>query len=175
MKGTPGVSDSCALSPQPQHMQGFVGSGSSRRQGWVLPWLTSLAPAFSQQTHHLSDLSLGSKSGAAPSYRDQKGLESGDPSLPSVGLCFPMYSMGPQGRRSHLRGLITPHHCTVHFPGPIPRFPGRNPFLSTFKCFNLLHPPRRALREAGRMPRLRAIKQFTARGAELASGWEQGH
>lgn len=55
-----------------------------------------------------------------------------------------------------------------------PQVPRRNPFLSTFECFNLLHPPRRALGEAGRPPRLRAIKQLTVRGAEpAASGWEQ--
>lgn len=48
--------------------------------------------------------------------------------------------------------------------------PVPNPFLSTFKCFNLLHPPRRALGEAKRRPRLRAIKQLAARGGRAAPG-----
>lgn len=66
---------------------------------------------------------------------------------------------------------------TMRFSGSIFGFPRCKSWLSTLKCFNLLHPPRRALREAGRRPRLRTIKRLRAGGpvgAErgLREGWE---
>lgn len=74
---------------------------------------------------------------------------------------------GPSQRACHSPLSPTPALC---FPGWILGFPQCKSWLSTLKCFNLLHPPRRALREAGRRPGLRTIKQLPAGGAPVGAG-----
>lgn len=81
-----------------------------------------------------------------------------------------LQSGGSEGTISEDLSLPTPPPPALCFPGWILGFPQCKSWLSTLKCFNLLHPPRRALREAGRRPRLRTIKQFTASGAPMGPG-----
>lgn len=93
--------------------------GPGARQRW-----SSLPLEFIQQTRQLSDVSLSSKSGVAPPYRGQKGLESGDPSLfpPPP----PWASASPSvewGRRGWGWGACHSPCPAVPLPGLIPRFP----------------------------------------------------
>ena len=150
----------------PPYMQGFVGSRSSRR----VPWAE--VDPLPSDIHWTNPPALGLEpqlqKWGSPTCRGQKDLESGDSSLPPVGVAPHLWD-GATWRGALSEGLASspPSH---QFPGLIPRLPSRNPFLSTLKCFNLLHPLQRAPREAGRTPWLRAIKQLTAGGAERAQG-----
>lgn len=137
---------------------------SGRRGAWVQGRGAAPYPVFIQQTHRPSDLSPGSRHGA-PALPELRSPESA-----SVGLCLPCGATTEGALSEHLP-LCPPPSC---FPERILGFPQCKSWLSTLKCFNLLHPPTRALKEAGRRPRLRTIKELTAGGAPVGLRWVQG-
>lgn len=120
------------------------------------------------------DSNPGSPSGAAPSHRSQRARSPETCVSLQRALACSDTERSHRGAVSEGLSLPTPPPPTLCFPGRILGFPQCKSWLSTLKCFNLLHPPRRALREARRRPGLRTIKQLPAGVAPVGAGRPSG-
>lgn len=103
----------------------------------------------------------------SPTLRGPEELESGDLFQLSLGLGVPICRMEHGRGISEVPSLSTP---AAHFPGLIHRTPQEKSIPEHSRMLDPGSSSQGGLKEAGRRPRLRAIKQLTAPGDEQSSG-----